>query len=389
MNENNILEVLWAVAYFFVNPLFAAALIAAVLLGYFRVKRERRSFRVRLLPGITEFKHLLSESWLYALVLSFVLVGAGLVVDVGWLVLYCIASIVVLVSFNYKIASPIYFAASAFFTLYFVNRYAGTFSYKGWSPGDVDLLGSLAIVVPVIAGMLLFVEGLLIRKAGVRDASPFLKETERGLRAAVFKVKRLWLLPVLFLVPGDMISAYVPYWPQFTLGATSFSLIPVPIVIGFSQVARTSFADELMPKYGRAVAVVGSTVALVGLCALWMPVLGWAALIIGVVGRAVLSIVVSVQQRRGPFVGVPRSNGVVIAGILEGSPGEKMGLVPGESIRSVNGIQVNNEKELYAALQVNAAHCRLQVFGRDGEVRLMQQVIYHHDHHRLGLLVVQ
>lgn len=389
MNENNIIDMLWAVAYFFLNPLFAAALVAAVLLGYFRVKRERRSFRVRLLPGLAELKRLLAESWLYALLLSIVIAGTGLVVDVGWLVLYCVVSLVVLVSFNYKIASPIYFAAIAFFALYFVERYVGKFTYRGWSPSDVDLLGSLAVGVPVIAGLLLLVEGLLIRKASVRDASPFLMETERGLRAAVFKVKRLWLLPVLFLVPGDMISAYIPYWPQLTLGATSFSFIPVPLIIGFSQVARATYADEVLPKYGRSVAVVGATVVLVGLSALWMPVLGWAALFIGVMGRAVLSVVVSVQQRRGPFACAPRSNGVVIAGILEGSPGEKMGLVPGESIRSVNGIQVNNEKELYAALQVNAAHCRLQVFGRDGEVRLMQQVIYHHDHHRLGLLVVQ
>ncbi|WP_235588707.1 PDZ domain-containing protein, partial [Sporosarcina koreensis] len=81
--------------------------------------------------------------------------------------------------------------------------------------------------------------------------------------------------------------------------------------------------------------------------------------------------------------------GVIIAGILPESPGEKLGLIPGECIRTVNGIQVSNEKELYDAIQVNAAHCRLQVIGRDGEVRLMQQVIYRHDHHRLGLLVVR
>ena len=36
-----------------------------------------------------------------------------------------------------------------------------------------------------------------------------------------------------------------------------------------------------------------------------------------------------------------------------------MGLVPGECIRAVNGLQVSNEKELYDAIQINAAHCRL------------------------------
>ena len=105
--------------------------------------------------------------------------------------------------------------------------------------------------------------------------------------------------------------------------------------------------------------------------------------------ECVFSIVVSIRERSGAFIVAPKSTGVVIAGVLPDSPGDKMGLLPGECIRSVNGLEVTNEKELYDAIQINAAHCRLQVLGRDGEVRLMQQVIYRHDHHRLGILVIR
>ena len=142
-------------------------------------------------------------------------------------------------------------------------------------------------------------------------------------------------------------------------------------------------------KWVVAIALLGVAVILVGFAAMWMPILGWMALLIGVVCRAAISIIVSIGERNGAFAVAPSSTGVVIAGVLPDSPGEKMGLKPGECIRSVNGRQVSNEKELYDAIQINAAHCRLQVIGRDGEVRLMQQVIYRHDHHRLGLLVVR
>ena len=125
MSENILVDVLQAVALFFLNPLFIVALLIAVALGYFRVKRERRSFKVRLLPGLTELKRLLAESWPYALVLSIVISGAGLMVDPGWLVLFSVAALVGLVSFYYKMASPIYFAAAAFFALYFIGKYAG------------------------------------------------------------------------------------------------------------------------------------------------------------------------------------------------------------------------------------------------------------------------
>lgn len=389
MSEHVVVDLLKAIALFFLNPVWLIAIVVAVGLGYFRVKRERQSFHVRLHPGLTEMKKLLVESWLPALVLSVVISGVGLTVDVGWLVLLSALAIVSMISFYYQSASPIYFTALAFFGLLALQQFTDNFSIRGWAPADIDLFGDMALTVPVIAGLFLIAEGFLIRRVAATYASPFLTKTNRGLRAAAFKSKRLWLLPVVFLVPGDFMSAFVPYWPQLTLGASAFSLIPVPIIIGFSQIARASFPDILFPKIGQAVIWIGAIVVFVGAFAWWMPMLGWIALIIGVVGRAILSIVVAVRERKGGFVGAPQSTGVMIAGILPDSPGEKLGLVPGECIRTVNGIQVSNEKELYDAIQVNAAHCRLQVIGRDGEVRLMQQVIYRHDHHRLGLLVVR
>ncbi|MFC5604657.1 PDZ domain-containing protein [Sporosarcina koreensis] len=389
MSEQVLLDLVQAIALFFLNPVWLVALVAAVGLGYFRVKRERRSFLVRLHPGLTEMKRLLAESWLPALIVSVLISGIGLTVDVGWIVIFSAVAIFAMITFYYQVASPIYFAAIAFFGLYAFQQWGPDFTYSGWSPADVDPFGDMALTVPVIAGLFLIVEGFLIRHHTAAYASPFLAKTNRGLRAAAFKSKRLWLLPILLVIPGDLLSAIAPYWPQFTIGATAFSFLPVPIIIGFSQVARASFPDVLFPKIGQAVTVLGVVVVIVGALAWWMPILGWAALLIGVVCRVMLSILVAVRERKGGFAAAPQSTGVIIAGILPDSPGEKLGLVPGECIRKVNGIQVSNEKELYDAIQVNAAHCRLQVIGRDGEVRLMQQVLYRHDHHRLGLLVVR
>ena len=77
---------------------------------------------------------------------------------------------------------------------------------------------------------------------------------------------------------------------------------------------------------------------------------------------------------------------MLIVGVLEGTPAEEMGLQIGEVIQRVNDRDVSSEKEFYNALQRNAAHCRLQVVDRNGEVRLMQQVVYADDHYKLGLL---
>ena len=388
MADHILMEVVRLLALFFLNPLFLIALIVTVMLGYFRVKRERRSFKVRLLPGLTEFKRLLTESWLYGLVLSVLIVGVGLTVDIGWLVLFCVVSFISVLSFYYKLMSPIYFVAMSFLLLFVMKTYVGDFTYRGWSASSIELFGELSITVPVIAGLLLIAEGLLVRRFGARDASPTLTHTNRGLRAAVFTSKRLWLLPIIFIVPGDVVTAYMPYWPQFTFGKEAFTFIPIPLLVGFSQVARATNVQILLPKVGRDIAVLGIFVLAIAVGAIWLPILGIAALISGVVGRVMISILVAVRERRGGFFAAPSSTGIVIAGVLADSPSEKMGLLPGESIRSVNGQIVSNEKDLYSAIQINAAHCRLQVLGHDGEVRLVQQVIYRHDHHRLGLLIV-
>lgn len=379
-----------AILYFLLNPVWLLAMLAAVVLGYMRVKRERASFMIRVLPGLTELKRILSESWLHGLVVSLVLAGAGLVVEWNWILLFSAAMFVLLLTFYYKLASPVYYAAIALFGLLAIDRWAPGFALGDWfRVEEFDLFGELAVTVPIIAGLLLIVEGLLIGRFASRHASPLLTPTNRGLRGAVYKTKLLWLVPIVLVVPGEMVAEYVPYWPQFTLGAKEFSFVPVPLVIGFSQIARASYPDELFPKVGQAVAWLGAAVAFIGVAAIWMPILGWAALLTGVVCRAFISILTSVRERSKPLLLAPQSSGVVVVSVLEDSPAEKMGIAAGDVIRSVNGISVHDEKELYNAIQVNAAHCRLQVVGRDGEVRLMQQVLYRHDHFRLGLLVVR
>lgn len=389
VSDNLLVDSVQAIGWFFLNPLFLVALLSAVALGYVRVKRERRSFNVRLLPGLTELRRIVADSWGYAVLLSIIFCGLGLVVPVSWIWMFSALSVLVLLTFYYQLASPIYIAASAVGALYVWQKIAGEIKVGSWLFSSIDFLGEAIITIPIIAGILLIVEGLLIKRSAPKYPSPYLTHTKRGLRAGVFKAKQLWLLPVLFVVPGEMIASYAPYWPQFTLGAASFAVIPTPLVFGYSQIIRSKFPEVHLAEAGRAIVFLGIVVAGVGVAAMWLPILGWTALFIGVVCRAVISIVMAVKERSKGYLLAPSTSGVMIVGILPNSPGEKLGLQPGECIKAVNGVRVQNEKELYDAIQINAAHCRLQIIGRDGEVRLMQQVLYRHDHFRLGLLVVR
>lgn len=383
------LELLKGISKLFINPLFYVAILFAVLLGYVRVKRERRSFRTRILWGWTEMKRMFADIWMYAVILSILSVGIGLTVTTEWIATYSIISAILVVLFMYQLGSPIVAGTLAIAALWIGYIMNSTFSFLNfdWS-GEMDWI-QLSLPVAFIIGATVIVEGLLISKTGAESASPILEKSSRGLTAASYLAKRLWMIPLLVIVPGDVIQEFSPYWPQLTFGSESFGLVLFPIVIGFQQKARRSLPLNLFPKLGMSVVAVGFLTVILSISAFWFPVMAAISLAIGAIARIGVWMYFAIKERQGNHAVAPKDLGVMIAGVLPDSPAEKMGLLIGECIRKVNGQSVSNERELYEAIQINAAHCRLEVLDHQGEVRLRQHVIYRHDHHRLGLLVVR
>ncbi|PWI25886.1 PDZ domain-containing protein [Kurthia sibirica] len=383
------MEVLKGIGKLFANPLLYIAILFSVLIGYRRVKAERKSFNTRIHWGLTELLMLLKEGWLPSIILSVIAIAAGIVLPMEYIVLVTIISILCVVIFYYHFSSAVYPLGIAFLILWFT--YTNDWSWHFWqwdfntSTMHIDLLMS----IPLLIGILLIVEGMLVKRHAANLASPRLQKTGRGLNAVTFLSKRLWVLPVFFLVPGETIHNFLPYWPLFSLGSESYGLILLPIVIGFQQRARKMLPAHFYPQIGKTIILLGVLVIVEGLLAFFYPLIGIASIIVAIVGRALISIIYSIGERKGKFAVSLKNEGVVIAAVLSNSPAEAMGLRIGEVIRKVNGEEVHTEAELYEALQRNAAHCKLEVLDTDGEVRLRQHVIFNHDHFRIGLLIVK
>ncbi|WP_106534617.1 PDZ domain-containing protein [Planomicrobium soli] len=382
------MDVLLDIGRFFINPVFYIALIAAILLGYFRVKKERKEFRTRIVWGWTELGGLLKEGFLFAVGLSILIAGLGLVVPTEWLIALSIVTLILLISGLYQIGSFIYLSTAAVLLGWLMqkNDWAidlGFFRFDGYS-----LSWNWLLPVALITGIVVLIEGWLVRKYGAASSSPRLEKSPRGMMAALYQTKRLWLIPVLFVVPGSLVESYAPYWPQLPIGESSFSFILFPLVFGFQNRARKTLPIYFFPRIGKFIMIAGGAVVLLSLGAfLWKP-MALAALIVGTLAHLAITIYFTVKERQGNHAVTPQAVGVMIVDVLPDSPADKMGLIRGEVIRKVNGLTVTNESELYEAIQVNAAHCRLEVLDHNREVRLRQHVIFRHDHHRLGLIVV-
>ncbi|MCM3356791.1 MULTISPECIES: PDZ domain-containing protein [unclassified Psychrobacillus] len=389
MVQEILIELAKGIGRFFLHPAVYITLLFSVLIGYFRVKRERKQFRARILWGWTEAKHFLLDGYVWAIIISVISVAVGLVIPSTWLMVYSVWMILFVLLFMYQVGSAIYAIALAVATFYIMFFYDWSYEIFSWEIVGQDIDGQVIVPIAILAGLLLIAEGFIIQKHGATNASPRLVKTARGSEAMEYVTKRLWLLPILLVIPGDVIHTYLPFWPQFTLGESTFSLVLFPFVIGFQQKSRHSLAENFFPMYGKKVWQLGIIVTVVAAVGYIEPLISLIALALGVIGRLVISFIEYRRERNGSFAVSPQSNGVMIAGVLSDSPAEKMGLKIGECIVKVNGQKVTDEQELYEAVQINAAHCRLEVLDHNGELRLRQHVLFRHDHYRLGLILVR
>lgn len=389
MVQEILIELAKGIGRFFLHPAVYITLLFSVLIGYFRVKRERKQFRARILWGWTEAKHFLLDGYVWAIIISVISVAVGLVIPSTWLMVYSVWMILFVLLFMYQVGSAIYAIALAVATFYIMFFYDWSYEIFSWEIVGQDIDGQVIVPIAILAGLLLIAEGFIIQKHGATNASPRLVKTARGSEAMEYVTKRLWLLPILLVIPGDVIHTYLPFWPQFTLGESTFSLVLFPFVIGFQQKSRHSLAEIFFPMYGKKVWQLGIIVTVVAAVGYIEPLISLIALALGVIGRLVISFIEYRRERNGSFAVSPQSNGVMIAGVLSDSPAEKMGLKIGECIVKVNGQKVTDEQELYEAVQINAAHCRLEVLDHNGELRLRQHVLFRHDHYRLGLILVR
>lgn len=353
MVQEVLIELVKGIGRFFLHPAVYVTLLFSILIGYVRVKRERRQFRTRLLWGWTEAKGFLLDGIIWALILSVISVAIGLVIPNSWLLIYSMWMLLFILLFTYQFGSAIYTIALGTATAYAMYTFNWSLDVFTWTVSGLDVLQAGIVPVAIIAGLLLIVEGVLIQKHGSAQASPKLVTTHRGIEAIVYHVKKLWLLPILLVIPGDVIPTYLPYWPQFTLGETAFSFVVFPFVIGFQQKSQHSLPIHFFAGYGKIVWQLGIVITIIAAIGYFEPLVSAIAILIGVIARLLITIIKYQQEKTGNYAVSPQSNGVMIAGVLSGSPAEKMGLLIGERIVKVNGQKVENEQELYEAVQIN------------------------------------
>lgn len=83
----------------------------------------------------------------------------------------------------------------------------------------------------------------------------------------------------------------------------------------------------------------------------------------------------------------PLDQGLRVLAIIEGSPAVHMDIQVGDTVLEANGQAVNSLAELYEAMSINPAFCRLKLLNHEGEVKFAQRTRYADEHHQLGIIM--
>ena len=256
--------------------------------------------------------------------------------------------------------------------------YAGSLvclSHLLWQvPKDVHVPAIMALVA-----ILHMVEAFLIAVTGADGATPVYVRAPNGKVVGGFWLQKAWPIPFAALVAGGVIIGQeLPLWsgdmplsswwpliqPVTMKGLVdqhlAYSLLPVLAALGYSELAITCRPEEKARH--TAFLLVVYSLTLLALSVLGQQGRGWA--LVAVIFAPLGHEATIHWGRRREMRGEPAftvSQGVMVLGVLPGSPAEKAGLVVGDVIKRFNDESVSTKRDLVTAMYPWAIDAQVEV----------------------------
>lgn len=384
------LSIAYGFAAFFLNPVFYLFLLFIYLHYRRQMNLERQLFAVRIQSPFLQTIRSVGMGAAGGLLVSLLAAGLGVVVQVQDLwILWGLALIMALIRLRFLCFA---YAAGVLTLLH------------GWAqlmPGltEAPVIGTVwemilqAKPLPLLAlvAIMHLIEAMLVRWNGGRDASPLFVEGQRGRIVGAYMLHSFWLTPLVLFVQtetGALSGSLYPGWPFFSPEASSFGLLLLPTVTGFSDMTQTTTPYRKAKQLGGQLALYAVVLLVLTALSVWAASLTVLAALFALFGHEALFSLSQFQERRRTPYFIQSPRGVKVMAVIPGTRAEEIGILPGEIIVKVNGIGVRDKEDLYPALQANSAFCKMEVLTHEGELKFVQCAVYAGNHHQLGIIVV-
>lgn len=377
-----LLELLMGIGRVFLNPLLYWSFLLILIVGYRRIRRERNHFGVKIFNTLSESKNTWPLSILVGLLISLLTLGLGMVFSYETILVLSI--VVIILSFTFRLTL---LSASYTIGITFLVILLSPLLLKSQKVVDVQLFTGIDLTsLVILLGIFLFVEGILLRNVKREETFPELSLSDRGIWVGQHHLKKISVIPFFVLIPSEMITPIAPFWSFFSVGDESYSILLVPFIIGFDYVVRGSLPQDAARRISKSVSMLGFVVLLLAIGSIYIPWLSLVAVLIAIVGREFINYKHRIDDQGSLPYFNPVAAGLKVLAVIPGTPGDRLGILVGETILKVNGRVINSVQELYIALQESGAYFKIDVLDDENEVRFVQGALYEGDHHELGLI---
>ncbi|HLS09715.1 PDZ domain-containing protein [Lentibacillus sp.] len=382
MAESWVMELVKGIGRFFLNPLVYWTIILSLVVSYRRIKQERRLFGQKVFDIFSEWKDTWLVTTIFGLMLSIITIGAGVVFSYETIMLIAAVTILLSITFRLTVLSPVYTIGITFLLLLL-----SPFALENQTFIDVDLFESPNFTgLSLLLAILLSAEAFLLTRHTRNNTFPDMEIGRRGTWIGMHHLKKMAFIPFFVLIPSGSITPIASFWPYFSIGGETYSLMLVPFLMGFNHVVRGQLPEKTAERLAGSIHILSLIVLLLAAGSIYIGWLSLAAIVAGIIGREYTSYRHRIKdQEKTPFFN-QNERGIKVLAVIPGTPADRLGILAGETIIKVNGKKINRIDQFYYALQDSGAYFKLEVIGDNGEVRFVQSALYEADHHELGVI---
>ncbi|CQR46455.1 Cell division topological determinant MinJ [Paraliobacillus sp. PM-2] len=377
-----LMEIAKGIGRFFFNPLFYCFFIIILFTSLKRIKKERKMFGSKIFDVFDEVRYTWKSSLLFSLITTILTVGLGVSFTYTIVGALSVITLLSLIINRFTWLSAAYTFGFSYLLL-LLTPY-----YMDYLPFQIErtIENNQWVMFTTLMGLFLLYESYMMLKIQQNETFPERIKGTRGKYIGQHRLKKATLIPLVTLLPIGELTPLTEWWPMIPIGNQQFGLIFFPVVIGFEQVIRGMLPKKALHGLAQSLLILSFIVMGTAIAGYYLPIFTLISVVIALIGREWLSIRFRMKDRqKGPFF-TPEENGLRILSVIPTTPADEIGLQVGEKITKVNGRSVHSEQEFYEALQLNSAHCKLDVLDERGEIRFVQRALYQGEHYELGII---
>lgn len=387
MLEQWAFELLKGIGKIFLHPLLYWTFFLLCIIGYKRIKKERYNFGTKIYHYFTEIKYTFPLTVIASIVLSAATILFGIVLSYEVMIVLAIVTIVFSLFGSLQFLSASYTIGMTFILLLvlpFLQRYTDVPYVDFTTISMVHFVG-----LTLLLALLLLFEAIFMTRTKSKPAFPSLDLSERGVWVGKFEAKRMMMVPFFILIPSDSVTAITPFFPYFSFGDQTFSLILLPFILGYQYHMQSGLPDELLGKITKRTYVLVVIVIAGAITSIFYPFVSFITILVALVGKEWMTYRHKVRDRESSPMFHPLDKGIKVFAMMPNSPVERLGIKVGEIILKVNNVNVTNSSEFYEALQTSKTNFKIDVLDENGEIRFVHGTFFAEDHYELGLLFIE